>query len=186
MLLIILAMAIYYYQREDNHVVIQQPIDLSNEPIYQSDNMETVIYDLLGNLSYRITASNVKYFENIGNTEFQEPNITLYNQDHAITWQIIAKYATLTQNKLLYLNEDVVLTNQLTDSQIKEIITDTAKIDLTTQAVTSDGLVTIKGANFTSTGLGLLGNLRNKTADILENVKTYYNAVNTQKNDITN
>lgn len=186
MLLIILAMAVYYYQRDDNNSVKQQSIDLSNQPIYQSDNMETVIYDLLGNLSYKITATNVKYFENVGNTEFQDPNIILYNQNNAVTWYIIAKHATLTHNKILYLNENVVLTNQLADSQIKEILTDTAKVNLTTQVITSDCQVTIQGVNFTSTGVGLLGNLRNKTADILENVKTYYNATNTQTNNTTN
>jgi len=90
----------------------------------------------------------------------------------------LAKHATLTRDKLLYLNEQVILTNLLPDSQLHKVMTDNARVDLTTQMVTSSDPVTIEGTNFSSTGTGLLGNLRNKTADILENVKTYYNTPN--------
>lgn len=185
-LLIILAMGIYYYQREDAESTELETIDLSTEPIYQSDRMETTIYDPLGNLSYKIIADNVKHFEDSGETIFQSPNITLYNQENLVTWHILANHATLTRDKLLYLNEKVILKNELPDAQLQRILTDNAKVDLTTQVVTSDDQVTIEGISFTSTGTGLLGNLRNKTADILENVKTYYNAPNIQTNNTTN
>ena len=49
-------------------------------------------------------------------------------------------------------------------------------VDLTTQLVTSKDPVKIKGTGFFSTGVGLVGNLREKTANILENVKTFYNS----------
>lgn len=185
-LLIILAMGLYYYQREDAESTELETIDLSTEPIYQSDRMETTIYDPLGNLSYKIIADNVKHFEDSGETIFQSPNITLYNQENLVTWHILANHATLTRDKLLYLNEKVILKNELPDAQLQRILTDNAKVDLTTQVVTSDDQVTIEGISFTSTGTGLLGNLRNKTADILENVKTYYNAPNIQTNNTTN
>jgi len=185
-LLIILAMGIYYYQRDDTESPELETIDLSTEPIYQSDRMETTIYDPLGNLSYKIIADNVKHFEDSGETLFQSPNITLYNQDNLITWHILANKATLTRDKLLYLNDKVILKNVLPDAQLQRILTDNAKVDLTTQVVTSDDQVTIEGTSFTSTGTGLLGNLRNKTADILENVKTYYNAPNIETSNTTN
>lgn len=185
-LLIILAMGIYYYQRDDAESPELETIDLSTEPIYQSDRMETTIYDPLGNLSYKIIADNVKHFEDSGETRFQSPNITLYNQDNLITWHILANKATLTRDKLLYLNDKVILKNVLPDAQLQRILTDNAKVDLTTQVVTSDDQVTIEGTSFTSTGTGLLGNLRNKTADILENVKTYYNAPNIETSNTTN
>jgi len=177
-LLIILMTSIYYYQRgelESNNI---DAIDLTKQPIYQSDRMETMIYDPTGKLTYKIIADAVKRFDNTGETLFESPDVTLYNNDTIKTWHILAKHATLTRDKLLYLNEQVILTNLLPDSQLHKVMTDNARVDLTTQMVTSSDPVTIEGTNFSSTGTGLLGNLRNKTADILENVKTYYNTPN--------
>ncbi|WP_392558929.1 LPS export ABC transporter periplasmic protein LptC [Orbus mooreae] len=185
-LLIIFIVAIYYYQREEASSDVVETIDLSTQPLYQSDRMETTIYDPLGNLSYKIIANKVQYFEDTGNTLFQSPDITLYNHDIARTWHILANDATLTRDKLLYLNNNVILQNELPDSQLKKIITEHAKVNLKTQVVTSEDAVTIEGTNFTSTGIGLLGNLRSKTADILENVKTYYNTPNIQADSPTN
>ncbi|WP_392561395.1 LPS export ABC transporter periplasmic protein LptC [Orbus sturtevantii] len=181
-LLIILVTSAYYYQRDEstsNNIGIT---DLSTQPIYQSDRMETMVYDPTGKLNYKIVADTVKRFDNTGETLFESPDFTLYNSDANKTWHILAKHATLTKDKLLYLNKQVVLTNLSPDSQLHKIITDSAKIDLTTQIVTSRDKVTIEGANFTSTGIGLLGNLHDKTADILENVKTYYNTPNITDN----
>ncbi|RKS86020.1 lipopolysaccharide export system protein LptC [Orbus hercynius] len=185
-LLIILIIGIYYYQREESNANLVETIDLATQPIYQSDRMETTIYDPVGNLSYKIIASQVKHFDSQGETLFQMPNITLYNRDVIETWHISANQSTLTRDKLLYLEGNVILQNILPDSQLQKIITDNATVDLTTQVVTSKDFVTIEGTNFTSTGTGLFGNLRNKTADILENVKTYYNTPNIQTQSPTN
>lgn len=176
-LLITLIVGIYYYQREESSSTLIDTIDLSTQPIYKSDKMETAIYDPQGNLSYQIVAEKVEHYDDNGNTLFISPNITIYNNYMAKSWHIWAKSATLTKDKQLYLNNQVTLQNLLPDSQLKKIITNNAKVDLATQVVTSDDFVTIEGANFTSTGIGLLGNLHSQTADILENVKTYYNTL---------
>jgi len=185
-LLIILITSIYYYQRDESPSNNIDVVDLSKQPIYQSDRMETTIYAPTGKLSYKIIANTVKRFDNTGETLFESPDITLYNNNGIKTWHILAKNATLTRDKLLYLNEQVVLINLLPNSQLHKIITDNAKADLTTQMVTSSDQVTIEGTNFSSTGIGLLGNLHDKTADILENVKTYYNTPNMINNSTTN
>lgn len=185
-LLIILVIGIYCYQREDTEKKDIQTIDISNQPIYQSDKMFTRIYDLFGNLDYKITAVTVKQFENTGETLFQSPNITIYNKDHQITWHIQANNAILTRDKLLSLNDNVQINNLLPDAQIEKIISKNVKINLTTQIVTSEDPVTIQGLSFTSTGDGLYGNLQKKTANILKNVKTYYNAATNPSNDTIN
>lgn len=185
-LLIILVTGLYYYQRDELESSNIDVVDLSTQPIYQSDRMETNIYDPTGKLSYQIIADNVKHYEDTGETLFESPDVTLYNNNTVKAWHILANHATLARDKLLYLNDQVVLTNLLPDSQLHKIMTDSAKVDLTTQTVTSDAQVTIEGANFTSTGTGLLGNLHNQTADILENVKTYYNTSNTLNDNTTN
>ena len=62
-----------------------------------------------------------------------------------------------------------------TDSQLQQVLTDNAVVDLKTQLVTSEDQVKIKGIGFFSMGIGLIGDLREKTANILENIKTFYN-----------
>lgn len=174
-LLIIVVIGIYYnYQKNDDSGTIST-INLSDTPIYQSDNMVTDIYDLSGKIIYKIESVKVKHFEESNNTEFDLPNLTIYTQEHSSTWHIRAQKATLTNDKLIYLYQDVQLDNLTPSAQLQHVLTDNAVIDLNTQLVTSKDIVTIKGVGFFSTGQGLAGDLRAKTADILENVKTYYN-----------
>ena len=176
-LLLILIIGVYYsYQKDDEVSSSPSNASLPETPIYQSDDMITNVYDLSGNIVYKIESGKVKHFDNNENTDFDLPNVTLYDQDHAATWHIKAKRATLTNDKLIYLYQDVVLTNLTPESQLQQVLTDNAVVDLTTQLVTSDDPVKIKGVGFFSTGLGLIGNLREKTANILENIKTFYNS----------
>lgn len=185
-LLITLVIGVYFYQNDKSTNTLIPTIDLTNQPLYQSDKMVTMIYDPLGNLNYKMSAAKVKYFEQSEHTLFEAPDIISYNRENNATWHIKANHATLVGNKILYLSDNVLLVNQLPNSQLRKIFTDNVKIDLKTQIVTSEDPVTIEGPTFTSKGNKLLGNLRNKTADILENVKTYYNAANNLHNNTTN
>ena len=177
LLLLILIVGVYYsYQKNDDVLSTPSNTNQPETPIYQSDDMVTNVYDLSGNMVYKIESGKVKHFDNNENTDFDLPNVTLYDQEHAATWHIQAKRATLTKDKLIYLYQDVTLTNLTPDSQLQQVLTDDAVVDLTTQIVTSKDPVKIRGVGFFSTGLGLIGNLREKTANILENIKTFYNS----------
>ncbi|XKM13896.1 LPS export ABC transporter periplasmic protein LptC [Orbaceae bacterium ac157xtp] len=175
-ILIILVTAIYYYyQGQEAHPEAEPQTDLTTQPIYQSDKMQTLIYNLSGKLSYKITSQHAEYLENTKEAQFTAPFITLYNQNNNASWNITSNFATLTNDKKLILKGDVKLDNLLPDNQIQSILTNNANVDLITQIVTSNEKVTIQGTSFSSTGYRLYGNLREKKADILENVKTYYN-----------
>lgn len=174
-LLLIVVIGVYYNYQKGDEVVNQSTLNISDKPIYQSDKMLTDIYDLSGDLIYKIESSNVRHFDDSDNTEFDLPNFTFYEQNHSATWHIKAKKATLTKDKLLYLYDDVQLDNLTQEAQLKQVKTDNAVIDLTSQLVKSKDPVIINGVGFYSTGIGLAGDLHAKTANILENVKTYYN-----------
>ena len=174
-LLIIVVVGVYYNYQKDDDSDSMSTISLSDTPIYQSDDMITNIYDISGEIIYKIESVKVRHFDESNNTEFDLPNLTIYDREHSATWNIHSQTATLTNDKLIYLNQNVQLDNLTTDAQLQHVLTDNAIIDLTTQNVTSKDLVTIKGVGFFSTGQGLIGNLRTKTANILENIKTYYN-----------
>lgn len=173
-LLLIIVVGVYYYYQKGDDRVERSPADLSTMPIYQSDAMVTNVYDLSGEISYKIESAHVKYFDNSDYTEFDLPNVTLYDENHVTTWKIKAKKATLTNDKLIYLYQDVQLDNLVPDAQLQQVKTDNALVNLNTQHVTSKDPVFLKGIGFYSTGIGLDGDLQAKTADILENIKTYY------------
>ncbi|OCG25824.1 LPS export ABC transporter periplasmic protein LptC [Gilliamella sp. Fer1-1] len=174
-LLLVIVIGVYYNYQKGDEAISQSAKNTSDKPIYQSDDMLTDIYDLSGELVYKIESSNVRYFDDAGKTAFDLPNLTLYDQNHVATWHIKAKKAELTNDKLLYLYTDVQLDNLTQEAQLKQVKTDNAVVDLTSQIVTSKDPVIINGVGFYSTGVGLAGDLHAKTANILENVKTYYN-----------
>ncbi|OCG23975.1 LPS export ABC transporter periplasmic protein LptC [Gilliamella sp. wkB108] len=175
-LLIIIVVGVYYnYQKNDDELGTYSTASLSDEPVYRSDEMITYIYDLEGEIIYKIESDKVKHFDDSNNTDFESPHFTIYDQDHIAAWHIQAKKATLTNDKLIYLYQDVQLDNLTPDAQLKQVETDNAVVDLNTQHVTSKDPVIINGTGFYSTGIGLAGDLRAKTANILENIKTFYN-----------
>ncbi|OCG20062.1 LPS export ABC transporter periplasmic protein LptC [Gilliamella sp. App2-1] len=174
-LLLIVVIGVYYNYQKGDDVVSKSTQNISDKPNYQSDEMLTNIYDLSGELIYKIESSNIRHFDDSDNTEFDLPNFTFYDQVHLAAWHIKAKKAILTSDKLLYLYHDVQLDNLTQEAQLKQVKTDNAVIDLTSQLVTSKDPVIVNGVGFYSTGIGLAGDLHAKTANILENVKTYYN-----------
>ena len=59
-------------------------------------------------------------------------------------------------------------------SRLQRVETQVAVVNLKTQDISSDKMVKINGQNFNSTGLKMVGNLRQQIATLKEQVKTYY------------
>lgn len=83
---------------------------------------------------------------------------------------------------MLYLYGDVQIDSLSDDSQLQRISTDNAVANLDTQDVSSDDEVTIIGVGLKSVGLKMRGNLREKRAELIEKVNTYYEIPNESKN----
>lgn len=79
---------------------------------------------------------------------------------------------------MLYLYGHVEVNSLTTTSQLEKIKTDNAQVNLVTQDVTSDDEVTLYRTNFTSNGMKMRGNLRTKTAELIDKVKTNYEIQN--------
>lgn len=173
-LLIFLTLGLYYFfspSDEDNDDFI---VDITEAPIYQSKSMMTRVYDPAGVQIYQVVAYQVSYNADDGNTHFQKPNMTIYSANGALSWYISADRARLTKKRTIDLNGDVSIVNLTPNSQLERITTHSAEVNLATQIVTSPDKVTLHGPNFYSTGYKLKGDLRKKTANLLENVKTFY------------
>jgi lipopolysaccharide export system protein LptC len=157
------------------------PAPINNQdPTYQSQHTTTIVYNPAGNLSYKLVAEDVKYYTTDELSWFTLPVMTLFNEEAVATWSVRADRAKLTKDRMLYLYGHVEVNSLTTTSQLEKIKTDNAQVNLITQDVASDDEVTLYGTNFTSNGMKMRGNLRSKTAELIDKVKTNYEIQNTK------
>ncbi|PIJ51048.1 LPS export ABC transporter periplasmic protein LptC [Erwinia sp. OLTSP20] len=149
-----------------------------NEPDYTSDRSDTVVYSPTGSLNYRLVSEKVTYYTNEAVSWFEKPVMTVFDDNKVPIWSVRSDKARLTNDRMLYLYGHVEVNSLTSTSQLQRIVTDTAVINLTTLDVTSDEQVTLYGTNFNSTGMKMRGNLRKKTAQLIEKVKTSYEIQN--------
>lgn len=150
----------------------------NGEPTYQSEHTVTLVYNPLGSLNYRLVCTHVKQFALEQLTWFTQPVATMYDENKIATWTVKADQAKLTGDRMLYLYGHVQVDSLAETSQLKRINTDNAIVNLVTQDVSSDDVVTLYGIGFNSIGTKMRGNLRSKTAQLIEKVKTYYEIQN--------
>ncbi|PWC12997.1 LPS export ABC transporter periplasmic protein LptC [Brenneria corticis] len=143
-------------------------------PVYTSEKTATRVYSPAGKLNYRLISDKAEYFSEEQLSWFTAPVATLFNEQGTATWSVRADRAKLTKDKMLYLYGHVEVNSLTNDSQLERIKTDNAQVNLVTQDVSSDDEVTLYGASFTSNGMKMRGNLREKTAELIEKVKTSY------------
>ncbi len=153
----------------------------NQDPTYTSSNSSTVVYNPAGSLSYKLVSDQVTYFSSEAVSWFDNPIMTTYDADKIPTWSVRSDKAKLTNDRMLYLYGHVEVNSLVKDAQLKRITTDNAQVNLVTQDVTSDDQVTLYGQGFNSTGMKMRGNLRTKTAELIEKVKTYYEIQNEQQ-----
>ena len=146
----------------------------ANDPTYQSEHTDTVVYSPEGALSYRLIAEHVEYFSDQALSWFTRPVLTTFDTNKVPTWSIKADKAKLTNDRMLYLYGHVEINALTEDAQLRKITTDNAQVNLITQDVASDDLVTLYGTTFNSSGLKMRGNLRSKNAELIEKVRTSY------------
>nr|WP_024966666.1 LPS export ABC transporter periplasmic protein LptC [Pantoea sp. IMH] len=148
------------------------------EPTYTSQTSSTVVYNPQGAMSYKLVSDKVTHFSEEAVSWFENPVMTTYDENKIPTWSVRADKAKLTKDRMLYLYGHVEVNSLTQQAQIDRIKTDNAVVNLVTQDVTSEDQVTLYGRSFNSTGMKLRGNLRKKTAELIEKVKTSYEIQN--------
>ena len=152
----------------------------AGDPTYKSEHTDTVVYSPEGALSYRLIAEHVEYFSDQSLSWFTRPVLTTFDAAKVPPWSIKADKAKLTNDRMLYLYGHVEINALTEDAQLRKITTDNAQVNLITQDVSSDDLVTLYGTTFNSSGLKMRGNLRSKNAELIEKVRTSYEIQNKQ------
>lgn len=150
----------------------------TGEPTYQSEHTVTLVYNPVGGLNYRLVSEHVEHFADEQISWFTQPVATMYDDSKIATWTVRSDKAKLTSDKMLYLYGHVQVDSLTATSQLQHIRTDNAVVNLVTQDVSSDDEVTLYGIGFNSKGMKMRGNLRNKTAELIEKVKTSYEIQN--------
>lgn len=173
-LLALIALSLIGWNLTDNTPNGTQPVVDPNIPSYQSQRTLTVVYDPSGKLSYKLVAQDAQHYSESGLTWFTRPVLTTFDPQATATWSVRADKAKLTKDNMLYLYGNVEVNSLTPTSQLERITTDNAQVNLVTQDISSDDEVTMFGSNFTSHGLKMRGNMRDKTARLIDKVNTYY------------
>ncbi|MGL5628956.1 MAG: LPS export ABC transporter periplasmic protein LptC, partial [Plesiomonas shigelloides] len=151
-LLSLLALVLIGYNLVNKDEATPVVVD-SNAGTYQSEHTDTVVYSPEGALNYRLIADHVEYFSDQALSWFTRPVLTTFDTNIVPTWSIKADKAKLTNDRMLYLYGHVEVIALTADSQLRKITTDNAQVNLITQDVSSDDLVTLYGTTFNSSGL---------------------------------
>lgn len=175
LLLIVVILGGWYYslQEKDNNG-LDQLIKKEGEPEYVGNKMSTSVYDLKGKPQYFAQADEIKRFESTERTEFLKPFIELFAKDSTVKqWKVSADYAEITKEKILNLSGNVRLEALDPTSRLQQISTDKLTVDLNTQDIFTESVVKSVGFGFTTTGVGLKGNLKQQVATLQKDVKSY-------------
>lgn len=143
-------------------------------PEYTGEKMTTTVFDLKGKPQYFAEAEEIKRYESTERTEFFKPLLDLFDAETALKqWKVTADYAEITKDKVLNLKGNVKIQGLDPNSRLSAIETDSLSVNLTTQDIFTDSVVKSKGMGFTTTGTGLVGNLKKQVATLTKDVKTY-------------
>lgn len=178
----------WYYSLNQDNSDLQSLVKAPDSPDYIGDKMETTVFSPEGKKQYLALSDKVEHFSQNGKTNFVAPLVYLFDsannkQDsqndaskllESQSWKLSAQKAVLTKDEMLYLEGNVVAESLEPTSRLQRVETQSAVVNLKTQDITSDTTVKINGQNFNSTGLKMVGNLRQQVATLKEQVKTYY------------
>lgn len=173
----------YYSLNQQGESQLGARIQTNDSPDYIANKMETVLYSVDGRKQYLAIADQVEYFRNSGDAVFKSPVVYLFenaqeSNNLVRSWKISADQAKISHDKILYLNENVAIESLLPESKIHSLKTSSAVVNLATQDITSDTMVSVYGQNFTTTGKRMNGNLRQQVAILKEQVQTHYEIKN--------
>ena len=143
-------------------------------PDYTGEKLSTEVFDLQGKPQYYAEAQEIKRFEETELTEFLRPLVNLFDKESSQKlWELTANQAEITKEKILTLSGNVKLNALDKTSRLQRIETEKLIVDLNTQDIQTDEGVKSTGLGFTTTGVGLKGNLKQQVATLLKDVKSF-------------
>ena len=176
LLLVIVAALVGWmqYQAKDETNGLDNLIKKEGMPDYTGNRMSTSVFDLDGKPEYYAEAEEIKRYKESEKTEFTNPLVNLFDKLTALKqWKLSADHAEINAERILTLSGNVTLQALEPTSKLQRIETDHLSVNLTTQDVFTDSEVKSQGLGFTTSGIGLKGNLKQQVATLLKDVKSY-------------
>ena len=176
LLLVIVAALVGWmqYQAKDDANGLDNLIKKAGMPDDTGNRMSTSVFDLEGKPEYYAEAEEIKRYEESEKTEFTNPLVNLFDKLTALKqWKLSADHAEINAERILTLSGNVTLQALEPTSKLQRIETDHLSVNLTTRDVFTDSEVKSQGLGFTTTGVGLKGNLKQQVATLLKDVKSY-------------
>ena len=162
------------YQAKDETNGLDNLIKKEGMPDYTGNRMSASVFDLEGKPEYYAEAEEIKRYEESEKTEFTNPLVNLFDKLTALKqWKLRADHAEINAERILTLSGNVTLQALEPTSKLQRIETDHLSVNLTTQDVFTDSEVKSQGLGFTTSGIGLKGNLKQQVATLLKDVKSY-------------
>ncbi|MBF4101615.1 LPS export ABC transporter periplasmic protein LptC [Mannheimia haemolytica] len=163
----------YYSLQEKENTGLDQLIKKEGQPEYVGNKMSTTVYDLKGNPQYFAQATEIKRYESTERTEFLNLLLSFCQRVDAKTVESQCRLCRNYQRKMLNLKGNIKLVALDPASRLQQITTDTLTVDLNTQDIFTESTVKSIGSGFTTTGVGLKGNLKQQVATLQKDVKSY-------------
>jgi len=155
--------------------VKQDTVDIDRQrPDFIAEKLQSKVYSDLGILSHKINANRMEHYADSKVSYFEAPNYILYPANKSMPWKISASEATLYKDSFVELKYNVVIEATENNSLIKEIICKEITLDLTTNIISSEQAVIVKGKNFTMIGSQLIINLNTKEMILNQHERTIY------------
>lgn len=176
LLLVIMATLLGWmqYQAKDEANGLDNLIKKEGMPDYTGNRMSTSVFDLEGKPEYYAEAEEIKRYEESEKTEFTNPLVNLFDKLTTLKqWKLSADHAEINAERILTLSGHVTLQALEPTSKLQRIETDHLSVNLITQDVFTDSEVKSQGLGFTTSGIGLKGNLKQQVATLLKDVKSY-------------
>ena len=144
-----------------------------DKPSVSFKNIDMIINSPTGQPQYKLASPKYWLYEQEQKSEFDSPNIEIYNKDGSVIYATSKKGETYNENDVITLIGDVEITQPATneDPNPLNIFTDKISVSQSAQQVTTDLPVTASRGSQKITALGMTLNLNTKILQLHSNVK---------------
>jgi lipopolysaccharide export system protein LptC len=179
-LLFIAVMSFLWWPHFDEQAKPEPAAVDTAEPDYIAQGLKRTIFDDNGFVQTTVSAKKMRYFSIDALAEFEQPDVTLFTDQSAPSWNLTA------QQGFLYANDKIVLENQVNATNLnkEEVIRtfQTAHLDvfIPERRMQANQEVTILGDNLIMSGKGMSAELDKKHVELTDHAKTTYKGQNEQ------
>lgn len=152
------------------------------QPDFTAERLVLRVYADDGQLTHKISATEMTHFSPIKLTELEQPVYVVTSSDRASSWEVMAEAGSFYDDKTLVLERDVRITKLDSSDFMERAETSYLTIDTTLETMATDQAVTLYGRDFIVRGIGLQADLRAQTLELDNHVQTIYTSTAQPRN----